>query len=209
MARIKIKPRRRSSGNPIFVPIGRFLSRADCVKGLKVKRVLGEGTFGAVVAVCRGRKCKYVLKVQRINPPKRRSSIVLTPRSFEDEVAVSKKAGELGISPRVCDSWVCDEHGYILMKRVFGKTLFDVLKNAPTLHKTQQLKARALVKLKKAHDNGLLHRDIHSLNIMVKEHTGEVMFLDWGLLPERTYTKREDVSMLHEAFLRPLLLGVA
>ena len=202
MPKIKVKSRRRSSesSKSIFIPIGRFLSRVECVRNLKIKKVLGQGRYGTVASVCRGGKCKYVVKIQKLD---RRGGGILTQRDFWDEVAVSAKAGQLGISPKVKDAWECDGNGYIVMTRIKGETLLDVLQNDPNLERVITLQKNAKDALKKAHAAGLLHRDIHAQNIMVKKNN--VFFIDWGLKPERQYTKADDRYLLNVAFTDPFL----
>lgn len=193
--------RKGSTATSMFVPIGRFLSREGCLKGIKVKKVLGQGAFGTVANACRSNKCKYVLKIQKLV---RRRNSFLTQRGFWDEVGVSKKAGDLGISPRIKDAWTCDGNGYMLMNRVNGLTLKEVIKQNPRFELMFDLKNKAKTALKKAHAAGLLHRDIHAENIMVTKKN-DVMLIDWGLMPEKAYTKADDNYLLVVAFTDPFL----
>lgn len=200
-AKKKFTVKRRDS-NVRYIPIGRLLSRQDCVRGYKVKKVLGKGAFGTVAKACRGRKCKYVMKVQSLTPKK---SIGFKPRNFWDEVRVTKKAGVIGVSPKLKDAWTCDGNGYMIMDMVKGKTLYEILHSDPDFKLVTKLQKKAVAALKKAHAHGLIHRDIHSLNIMVTDKKHEIKIIDWGLLPEKGYTAADDMIVLNDSFIAPLI----
>lgn len=89
-----------------------------------------------------------------------------------DEIAMARIAGKKGVSPKVKDSFFCcsvDTCYYvIIMEDIKGPTLSVWLRTASKKSK-DAMRKKVLVLLKKLHDVGIVHMDLHAGNILVGE----------------------------------------
>ncbi len=106
---------------------------------------------------------------------------------FIDEARIMGGLDHPNVVP-VHDLWI-DAGGSprLLMKRVEGRTLRDLLREAgPPPLASRQLETLLQVVLKVcdavsfAHSRGVIHRDLHPGNVMVGAY-GQVYLMDWGL----------------------------
>lgn len=72
---------------------------------------------------------------------------------------------------------------YLVVEYVKGRSLKKILKERPRLEMQRVLKIseNVLSALDAIHRNGVVHRDIKPSNIMIKEDSGEVVLIDFGL----------------------------
>jgi serine/threonine protein kinase/Tfp pilus assembly protein PilF len=111
--------------------------------------------------------------------------------------------------PNICSIYEIDEteDGQMFMAMAYyeGQTLKDKLTSNP-LHLTQAIDIAIQIAegLNKAHQKGIVHRDIKSANIMVTED-GVVKILDFGLAKLRGATKltREGTTLGTVAYMSP------
>ena len=81
--------------------------------------------------------------------------------------------------------WLPDGRPYLIMKRVRGKTLADLLSEKPTRTVEERRRLLGIVlrvsqALAYAHARRVIHRDLTPRNVMVGDF-GEVLLMDWGL----------------------------
>src|ERR1700761_1671632 len=90
-----------------------------CRPNLQPRRLLGQGHFGQVWNVCDSSahppNCELAVKVVRI--PKESK----TKKGLERELKIAEAMGKLAISPRIYDTWKCDDNQVILMRQLLGK----------------------------------------------------------------------------------------
>jgi tRNA A-37 threonylcarbamoyl transferase component Bud32 len=102
-----------------------------------------------------------------------------TLKNFRKEVTLHTQAGELGVAPKVIDSFIDNKHGYIVMEAISGPD-FKSLSAAPGDHKKKA--EDALAKIFLLHDNNILHGDLNKLdNIIYDEKKKEPFLIDFGL----------------------------
>lgn len=157
---------------------------------VRVKRkakVLGEGTFGRVSV-----RNPWVVRKQFKYPVIRR---VLVKR----ESAIQKRAHRAGLAPRV----VGVGKTHMDMRFVRGQPIESHLL---TVSDRRQVKLGRKVgrKLKRLHDTGISHRDLHMKNILVSPR-GRVTVIDYGLArdyqrPLKMHERRKDYrKLMHKA----------
>jgi tRNA A-37 threonylcarbamoyl transferase component Bud32 len=97
---------------------------------------------------------------------------------FRDELDHLERLEGLGVAPRLVDAWICPEVGlgYIVQERVEGVTLHEFL----TENEMPKDVLMTILKLmRKMHDAGIVHTDLHPGNIMLAV-SGPVRFVDFG-----------------------------
>ncbi|MDE0866271.1 MAG: serine/threonine-protein kinase [Rubripirellula sp.] len=104
-----------------------------------------------------------------------------------------------------------DEQGvYIVMKRISGENLFEILKRiaggdeatatAFPISRRIEIVANACQALAYAHARGVIHRDVKPENIWVGNF-GEVILLDWGVA--KVWGHADDNEPLGQSVLKP------
>lgn len=168
--------------NAVWIPLD-SPQQSECVKQLNrwvLRSEISTGGFGVVHRVCRKgfrRKCKFIMKVQSLGSQR---------EAFENEVALLKKFGEKGISPKLVEAWECKfrirlpgarklindpqavleattELGYFVMEEWKGDLISLILKQQGLYR--SQLEAIIEV-IKKLHKEGYVHRDLFLRNIV-------------------------------------------
>ncbi|MHC4538969.1 MAG: protein kinase domain-containing protein, partial [Planctomycetota bacterium] len=86
--------------------------------------------------------------------------------------------------PNICTLYEIDEAGgktFISMAHIDGQSLYEKIKSGPLdLDEAVDIAIQAAQGLYEAHEEGIVHRDIKSGNIMVT-HSGQVKIMDFGL----------------------------
>ena len=82
-------------------------------------KFIGKGAFGTVSEACLNNDCKYVVKMIKLSEPG-------IKKMFEMEALILPVFGQLGISPKVHDIFICLNAGFIIMDKWDGDlmTLF-------------------------------------------------------------------------------------
>lgn len=140
--------------------------------------MLGEGSYGKVMPVCKGDICTDVAKVitfdfQRFPEPYRYNV-------FFAECVITKFAGEKGFGIPVKTFFLCDEgkKGVMIMER-FRRDLVAIA-NELTWEEMKQL----LDKVRKMHSYGVLHRDLFLKNTMYRRDASgkrDIRIIDFGM----------------------------
>ena len=155
----------------------------SCFKQYKKDKELGTGMYGTSYLASNGQH-KYAIKIQSINPE----------INLDAEVNISKKMGELGIGPKIYDSYYCNYNGdnkvFIVQEYINGGTLKSWLNDGNKL--TPQLIKNIHEKINKMHTNGYYHGDIHSENILLKLNKSnkkepEIFIIDFGLSKDNQF----------------------
>ncbi len=173
----------RDSGTQVATRRGpRVAAETDDQKpsGYDILGELGRGGMG-VVYRARQHTLRREVAVKRLQ-----SDDEFLRQAF---VAESMVTGELEHPNIVPVYALCDEPDsglWLVMKRIAGRTLAELLDEVPTPRDARAIDRFIDVlldvadALRFAHSRGVLHRDIKPLNVMVGSF-GEVMLLDWGI----------------------------
>lgn len=200
-------------------------SEQSCIAAYKNKKELGSGKNGTTFAFDApdgSRQARYALKVIAFNSltdPKKYDNVV-------KEVEVQKLMGEAGIAPRVHAVHYCMENGGATVMIVMDlMTAGDINDFTERRAVTDEHRDIILGKVRRMHELGYCHRDLHSGNIFVTEKSdGRFDFFigDFGYVKElpadeagrRKYVERDlqhagqIVSYVNRDHLRALLYGM-
>jgi tetratricopeptide (TPR) repeat protein len=121
---------------------------------------------------------------------------------FVVEAKITARLPHPGIPPVHALGTLADGTPYLAMKLIRGRTLADLLKERPSpLHELPrfvQIFEQIAQAVGFAHAQGVLHRDLKPLNVMVGAF-GEVQVMDWGLAKDLASGERERPEALPEA----------
>lgn len=156
-----------------------------CYNGYKLKKRLGEGTYGIVNHMCRRENlsdCKYAVKIQKIDSDSRKRILM--------ELDLMKKLSDIGIGPKFISSWECDKKIYIVTDVWDGDLHGLISGKYKSLDGKQCIGKHLIDKLRKQinwfHDNGLVHGDIYPKNVLVKldeqKRIIDVTLTDFGIV---------------------------
>jgi serine/threonine-protein kinase len=175
---------------PAELPIGATLADGR----YQVIGIIGRGGFGITYEVGDTR-LKRRVAVKELFPESavRHGSMVLTPpqarasfrsarERFLREARVLARFTHPGIV-RVYEVFEAHGTAYLVMERLSGRTLVDVLRarDAPFSEpEVLDVAARVAAALRPVHAAGVLHRDVNPSNVMLTEH-GRVVVIDFGL----------------------------
>jgi serine/threonine protein kinase len=99
---------------------------------------------------------------------------------FSAEIDIMKRLDHPSIA-RVIEVGEANGHPFMVMERIFGKTLDAYVKAvAPSLPTKLELFAKVCDAVHYAHDEGVIHRDLKPGNIMVRDD-GTIAILDFGV----------------------------
>lgn len=168
--------RRRAFSSLEKVSVTGSVSPMSCLRKLYGKKVLhreGEGAFGTVFKIGRGR----VVKALHV--------LADDPDRITREIELGSRAGEAGLAPRLFGATHCtDEAGesiVLLEMEAMDATLYEWMDA-----KTRSAKAKARMaaavndRLKRLKEDAkIIHLDVYPSNIMVKK--GKPYVVDFGL----------------------------
>ena len=147
---------------------------------------LGSGFFGTVYAVDR----RTVAKVTSFDN--------MDADGFVNEVEIARKAGELGVGPRVLDSQLCCNaagtvcYGILYMEKARGVRVSVWLQSDPPVAKRAAVAKEIDRLIDMLHDNGIAHNDTHLANVMVDPRTLKVVLLDYGIAATKDTQRAHD-----------------
>ena len=175
-----------------------------CLKGqnLVPVKMLGKGSYGAVWLTS---DKNTVVKIGNVSlepdPP--------TSRNFDRvqrEFQISRAAGELGVSPKIFDAFLCCANDgscfyVIIMEFVPGVDLHTWNKKASTQQK-QAMRQKLLRHTAALADAGIEHLDLHDGNVLVRDADDEPVIVDFGLASWARLRSTEDDDQVNRIFSR-------
>lgn len=164
---------------------GRELEPGDSLGTYRIESVLGEGGMGLVFrAVREGDGQVVALKVLKHELG---GDFVFRER-FKQEARAAAEVKEAHLVP-IIEAGEADGRQFLAVAFINGKTLEEHLQERGTLSvdETVAIAADMAAGLDALHDNGVVHRDIKSSNIIIDEN-GTAMLTDFGLAKGRAYT---------------------
>jgi WD40 repeat protein len=141
----------------------------------RIGRVLGRGGSAVVRAAWdRELQREIAVKIMRQEGAGARAR-------FTAEARITARLEHPNIVPVHDFGHLPDGVPYLSMKRVQGRSLYDVVRDGElSLERRLDLFRRVCDAVAFAHARGVLHRDLKSSNVMVGAF-GEVLLMDWGL----------------------------
>lgn len=172
-------------------------------------RSLGTGAYGSVAGLCRRARPLLMPRLKlvgQLNRLKRRGHVrrrairscrfamkrvsLVDREEFQREVSISTLMGRLRIGPHIFYAPICKiknvPYGAIIMER-FDLTLEKYAKTYPShfSRRSQNLYLKLASLLERMHAKGIVHRDLHSGNILLNldkhGYPNKVVIGDWGL----------------------------
>lgn len=157
------------------------------VKGIDLKHKLAEGGFGSVYDACMEDSCNYVIKMQSIKRPSRKTI-------FNNEVSFNARFNAKGIGPKMIARWECEGMGFMIMEkwdtdlwkygRKYGRGALTKDENKEFLDKLRD-------QIRTIHNEGYVHLDIRPVNIFLKldkldsSKIKDVTIADFGLMERK------------------------
>jgi serine/threonine protein kinase len=142
----------------------------------QISRLLGRGGMGAVYLAYDSQLCRYVA----LKTPQLGSNPDTVKRFYREARATATLR-----SPYICPVYDVGQIGgihYLSMAFIDGKPLRQMIAEGQLtdLHVVAAIVAKVARGLQKAHEKGIIHRDIKSENIMI-DSDGEPIVMDFGL----------------------------
>ena len=168
---------------PEYIPLN-YNDLNSCIKAeYNYKNKLtnaGSGAFGDVIQT-NGKKYKYAIKV--INLDKQDDyleNFKTTVEKIENEADITRKMSKLGIGPKLFDVYSCKVDGrltyYFVLEYMNQGTLYEYVVKNNIKKIPNNMMVNLTNKLKKMHEHGYLHNDLHFNNILVNKCNGKIEF---------------------------------
>ena len=151
----------------------------------QIESILGEGGFGITY------KAKHLnldIPVVIKTPNSRLQQDINYHKYVQDFEREGKQLAKLGLNPhphivRVSDSFNEDTLPCLVMEFVPGKSLYDLVR---IKGKLPEAKAIAYIRqigsaLMVCHQAGIIHRDVHPNNIIIRSDNGKAVLIDFGI----------------------------
>jgi eukaryotic-like serine/threonine-protein kinase len=172
----------------------RVLPDAPSIPGYVVTSLIAKGGMGSVYAatdVAFGRE----VAIKTLLPD-------ADPARFVTESKITGRLAHPNIPPAHAMGVLDDRSPYLVMKLVRGRTLAELLKERASpqtdLPRFVQVFEQIAQAVGFAHAQGVVHRDLKPLNVMVGAF-GEVQVMDWGLAKDLSVSREAKPSALTEA----------
>jgi serine/threonine-protein kinase len=153
-----------------------YYRKEERVKGYTIKKVLGEGRYGIVYLAVDNYGNNVVIKQLKNNMLQKTRSKLYYERKilrYLDEPNFPKFIGKFKDKYREC----------YVMEYIDGKTFFELLsKDRYEFSKEEiyEVCEAILNLLEILHSNGIVHRDIRTPNVIIRENN-EIALIDFGL----------------------------
>lgn len=147
-----------------------FRKGTGCIRNNQLE-LIGSGQSGKVYdTLCNGKR-GFVTKI--IDIPRQIESLY-------NELYMQQIANKYGLAPRIIECLITDDNkAIIIMEKIEGKTLSDVLKMDPSGDTLISLVPSIAKVFHKLHSIGIVHRDSHVENIYVQPDNS-IIFIDFG-----------------------------
>lgn len=130
-------------------------------------KVIGKGAFGTVYETCEKDECSYVAKI-------------VNKQNFKQkEIYNQMAAARHDLAPMIYEIWDCRNNVMLIMNKINGITLNKFLRNNNNDETKRRVVQKVFTAIKQLNDIGILHNDLHSDNIMVREDES-ILFIDFG-----------------------------
>ena len=162
---------------------------------------LGQGGMG-VVYKADDTKLKRTVALKSISP------FILTKEDVKIRFLREAQAAAALNHTNICTIYEIDEYeerSFISMEYIEGEALKDRIKTKPlSIKEALDLAVQVAEGLRHAHEKGIVHRDIKSANIMVRDD-GEAKIMDFGLakLADTTVMTKEGTTVGTIAYMSP------
>ena len=157
-------------------------TKASCLESFKEVRRLDKGSYGNVFTGYK-KNTKYAIKQVSLDPAMYED---IGPESIKRELEITEDMGRKGIGPKLFDAFVCKTAGrphlYLVLENFNHRSLWDFIQEGNTLEEEEIRQISAVIR--RMHDAGVVHADLHSGNILVHENAdGELRFAigDFGM----------------------------
>ncbi|UCF77869.1 MAG: protein kinase [Candidatus Eiseniibacteriota bacterium] len=167
----------------------------------KILEKIGQGGMG-VVYKAQDTRLDRTVALKFLPPELTRDADARTRFTHEAKLAASLN------HPNICTIFEIDEaqgQTFIAMEHVEGQSLKEKIRLAPLkLEQALEVAAQVAEGLRRAHERGVVHRDIKSANIMIRPD-GQVKVMDFGLakLTGRTRLTRTGTPVGTVAYMSP------
>ena len=167
----------------------------------KITEKLGEGGMG-VVYKAEDTKLKRPVALKFLRP------YALENEEHRERFLREAQAAASLDHPNICTVYEIDEaegRTFLAMAYVAGQTVREKIRKRPLkLDEALDIAIQTAQGLQAAHENGVVHRDIKSANLMVKPR-GQVVIMDFGLarLGDRTRLTQTGSSLGTPAYMSP------
>ncbi len=181
------------------------LKKGDKIAAFEIEKLIGKGGMGEVY-LARDTRLQRLVAL-KILPP------ASYPNAHKRLLREARAAAALE-HPHICtihEIVETDEHSFIVMQYVEGRTLSDVLKDDPIgLRRSLKIASQIAEAIAYAHKNGVVHRDIKPANIIVLSND-EIEVLDFGLAKKFAVESEEDETSSLRSILSQtgVILGTA
>lgn len=188
-----------SLSNPAMIPkgrIGRFVYESE----------IGHGSVG-IVYLFRDPLIGRPVAIKVLNPQLSNNQRQLFEKHFIQEARAAGRLNHPNIVT-VYDADKTEDLLFIVMERLEGKELSDMLKNGHqfSYRHIADLVARIANALDYAHEHGVIHRDIKPANIFITEK-GAPKVLDFGIASASRQLADADATLDYDDLLERRLLG--
>lgn len=142
-------------------------------KKKKDPNLLGEGKNGRVIAKGPFTIRKEYKKRRFLDPARK---LLDGQTAWDREYGIQKVLADRGLAPKVKRKG----ERFIEMERVYGETIDSKMKNGEASDRTQRKYGKKLAReVKRMHDAGVSHNDLHGENVMVGPFGG-IKIIDYG-----------------------------
>ena len=151
--------------------------RKKCETNYYIKKksnvIFDIGAYGTINEVCLKTDCKYIVKMIPLSHEQ-------VYKTFLREALIAPMMEKIGVGPKIYDIFICLNAGYIIMEKWESSIRNIIVNDKFTKKHLEEISGL----IKKMHDKGVIHNDLHTGNILYKtDDNGKYKFCitDYGL----------------------------